>query len=269
MTKITKNDWKLYQERIGQWQERYMGKLLQEYSEQITDESIPASMRFWALEKAIKEDKKNIGVQCQIAKEDTFSQILSLVRNKQITRSDLTGFSDSLINSVLDNLVLDDRYLFPMAGKTPIIPEAGEEVFQNGIFLFAITRLLNDIENKVVVPVERTIDMRRFASFSADSADLDSENVEKADLLRPLIFLEMAPDSLNFFPDWNTDDFISRGYVLADGYHRIAKAKKYDISSLPVYLVSMEEHINYLCNHYQEYAEYWNQKLRDRIWDSL
>ena len=47
MTQISKKDWKLYREKLPQWQERYMEGLIQEYIDFLSDEGIQASTKFW------------------------------------------------------------------------------------------------------------------------------------------------------------------------------------------------------------------------------
>lgn len=49
----SKRDWKLYQEKIKEWQEHYMEKSVKEYADYLCGE-IPASTKFWELEKRIK-----------------------------------------------------------------------------------------------------------------------------------------------------------------------------------------------------------------------
>lgn len=61
MVEISKADWKLFRERIGNWQERYMEKLSKEYVKLLTSPG-NASDHFWELEKRIKQDKKHPGV---------------------------------------------------------------------------------------------------------------------------------------------------------------------------------------------------------------
>ena len=61
MVEISKADWKLLRERIGNWQERYMEKLSKEYVKLLTSPG-NASNHFWELEKRIKQDKKHPGV---------------------------------------------------------------------------------------------------------------------------------------------------------------------------------------------------------------
>lgn len=48
---LSKNDWKLFRERLPGWQERYMDKLACEYAEFLTDDSHQPSERFWTLNK--------------------------------------------------------------------------------------------------------------------------------------------------------------------------------------------------------------------------
>ena len=46
MTQISKKDWKLYREKLPQWQGRYMEGLIQEYIDFLSDEDIQASTKF-------------------------------------------------------------------------------------------------------------------------------------------------------------------------------------------------------------------------------
>lgn len=58
---VSKNDWKLFRARIGDWQEAYMGRLTKEYIDLLSgDEN--ASDKFWELEELIMKDKKHPGV---------------------------------------------------------------------------------------------------------------------------------------------------------------------------------------------------------------
>ena len=45
---VSKADWKLYRSRIGEWQEAYMSKLIQEYIQLLSTEE-NASDKFWTL----------------------------------------------------------------------------------------------------------------------------------------------------------------------------------------------------------------------------
>ncbi len=51
---ISKKDWKLFRERLSDWQEKYMESLVKEYANFLNDDKNPASEKFWELEKRIK-----------------------------------------------------------------------------------------------------------------------------------------------------------------------------------------------------------------------
>lgn len=99
MVEISKADWKLFRERIGNWQERYMEKLSKEYVKLLTSPG-NASDHFWKLEKRIKQDKKHPGVLIEMNKGEAIWDIAILVKKKVITMDDLEGFSENLIEAV-------------------------------------------------------------------------------------------------------------------------------------------------------------------------
>ncbi len=96
---ISKRDWKLYQERVPEWQERYMEKLLKQYIKLLSSKE-NASERFWKLEKKIKQDKKHPGVCIELRKSDAIWDIAIFVKKKVITMDDLDEFSDDLKKAV-------------------------------------------------------------------------------------------------------------------------------------------------------------------------
>jgi len=105
---ISKSDWKLYQERLGEWQERHMADLLCKYQEMLSDcEKLP-SERFWNLDKEIKLDKTDIGVRCELVKSEAAQQIYIFLRNGVITWKDLQGFSDELIDYMTVLMLADN-----------------------------------------------------------------------------------------------------------------------------------------------------------------
>lgn len=93
---ISKADWKLYRERVSDWQEHYMEQLTKEYVELLTSPG-NASDHFWELEKRIKQDKKHPGVLIKLRKS---VDIAYFVRDKVITMNELEGFSEDLIDAV-------------------------------------------------------------------------------------------------------------------------------------------------------------------------
>lgn len=72
-----------------------MDKLIKEYIELLSAEE-NASYKFWALEKRIRRDKKDCGVQCEMSRSNQFCNMLSLLNEGAITLEDLSDFSDDL-----------------------------------------------------------------------------------------------------------------------------------------------------------------------------
>ena len=93
---ISKVDWKLFQEKIGGWQEQYMDKLDQEYIKIMQNEKLDPSDRFWKLEERIRKDKKRPGVELELTKADALYDIVLLMRAGAITMEDLAPFSTEL-----------------------------------------------------------------------------------------------------------------------------------------------------------------------------
>jgi hypothetical protein len=99
MVEISKSDWKLFRERLPEWQEHYMERLTKEYIELLSSPG-NASDHFWKLEKRIKKDKKNPGVLLEVRKSEALWDIAAFVRRKIITMDELEGFSGDLIDAV-------------------------------------------------------------------------------------------------------------------------------------------------------------------------
>lgn len=97
---VRKKDWKLFQERIPDWQEKYMAGLIKEYVDFLNDDTKPASEKFWELEKRIKEDKRHPGVILERRKSEVIWDIVRLIRLNVITYDDLSDFSDELKQEV-------------------------------------------------------------------------------------------------------------------------------------------------------------------------
>ena len=76
-----------------------MGKLNKEYIELLSGEG-DESDKFWALEKRIRENKKDCGVQCDMRRSNQFFIMLSLINEGVISLDDLEGFSDDLKDTI-------------------------------------------------------------------------------------------------------------------------------------------------------------------------
>lgn len=99
MVEISKSDWKLYRERVSDWQEHYMERLTKEYIKLLSSPG-NASDHFWELEERIKKDKKHPGVMIELRKSDAIWDIAMFVNKKVIIMDDLEGFSEDLIDAV-------------------------------------------------------------------------------------------------------------------------------------------------------------------------
>ena len=96
---ITKKDWELFRKRIGEWQEAYMDRLNKEYIELLEEEK-PASIKFWELEKRIRQDRKKPGVIIEMSKWEVPYHLVNLLQDEAITIDDLEGFSKDLVEHV-------------------------------------------------------------------------------------------------------------------------------------------------------------------------
>ena len=105
---ISKNDWRLFREKLPEWQENYMDRLINEYISLLNTEKA-SSEKFLELEKRINSDKHSPGVSVQFRKSDMLSIILRLISDGVIIFDDLSEFSDDLRDTVK---VILDRNLY-------------------------------------------------------------------------------------------------------------------------------------------------------------
>ena len=103
MVEISKADWKLFRERVPEWQENYMERLTKKYIEILSSPG-NASDHFWELEKMIKNDKKHPGVIIEMSKSEAIWDIAMFIKKKVISIKELEGFSQELIDSVKEIL---------------------------------------------------------------------------------------------------------------------------------------------------------------------
>jgi len=96
---VSKNDWKLFQTRIAEWQETYMERLVKEYIDLLSSTE-NASDKFWKLEERIKNDKKHLGVMIELRKSNMIFDIVTLINRGVIKTTDLEGFSDEVKESI-------------------------------------------------------------------------------------------------------------------------------------------------------------------------
>lgn len=138
----------------------------------------------------------------------------------------------------------------------PCALEREDEYLVNGIFVFNITRLIGYIgihrEEFAIID----IDVNYYNGLQA-SEKLNEDYVEQADLSRPVILAEIAPDRYEMGMEVDPTNYYARGYNLIDGHHRVAKAHRSGIKILKAYVVRMEQHIDFLARGYEKYVDYW------------
>lgn len=97
---LSKSDWKLFWERLPNWQERYMDNLIREYAKFLADDRLQPSERFWTLNKRIQEDRRRPGVQIELRKQSAVFELARLIADGAVSLDELDGFSEELQNMV-------------------------------------------------------------------------------------------------------------------------------------------------------------------------
>ncbi|MEX1014222.1 MAG: ParB N-terminal domain-containing protein [Candidatus Paceibacterota bacterium] len=129
------------------------------------------------------------------------------------------------------------------AGFSPLPIDDGDEIFRNGIFEFNISKLYKWLGsgNSAITITEVEI-----ADYYREFSSINDSHVDSVDLDKPVILAEISPGRYN----------------LIDGNHRVEKARRKGINSLPCYRVNAALHVRFLTNKsaYIKYVEYWNDK---------
>ena len=99
MYQSEEKDWKLYREKLPEWQEAYMEQLIEEYAELLNSDKT-ASEKFWALDKRIRADRQSLGVRVNEESRSKLQNILTgLIIENVISEDDLQDFSEELRES--------------------------------------------------------------------------------------------------------------------------------------------------------------------------
>ena len=99
MYRSEEKDWKLYREKLPEWQEAYMERLIEVYAELLNSDKA-ASEKFWALDKRIRADRQSLGVRVNEESRSKLQNILTgLIIERVISVDDLQDFSEELRES--------------------------------------------------------------------------------------------------------------------------------------------------------------------------
>lgn len=125
----------------------------------------------------------------------------------------------------------------------PCPEEDGDELYPNGIFVFNITKLVEYIQRNGIVCEELLVE-----DFSGGSSKFNEEHLPSVDVTKPVIIAEISPGRYN----------------VIDGNHRMEKARRLGLKKMPAYMVTPEQHVQFLTTEkgYLAYVEYWNDKLK-------
>ena len=99
MYEPSKSDWKLFRSKISDWQENYMERLVEKYITYLRSD-LPASDKFWEMEKKIRKYKKSPGVLIELRKSTMLLDIAALINDGVIAVDDLEPFSEDLKEAV-------------------------------------------------------------------------------------------------------------------------------------------------------------------------
>ena len=136
-----------------------------------------------------------------------------------------------------------DRKLKISKRFTPCPVDDGDEMYPNGIFVFNISKMTDYIKSSGLLCEEiRIKDYQNHSNFN-------EEHLPTVDLTKPVIIAEISPGH----------------FSVIDGNHRMEKARRLGMETIPAYRITPEQHIQFLTTEkgYQAYIEYWNGKLKD------
>jgi len=130
-------------------------------------------------------------------------------------------------------------------GFNPCPIEGGDEIYQNGIFEFNISKLTEYIKNN---PDKFELIEIEVEDFPKEFSSLNEIHVESTDHSQPVILGEISPGRYN----------------LIDGNHRMEKARIMGLTCIKAFKVNVDQHIKFLTDKdaYFKYVEYWNSKIR-------
>ena len=132
----------------------------------------------------------------------------------------------------------------------PCPVEEGDELYQNGIFVFNVAKMLEFINDKPNEVVLDNVDVESVRTgFPKDH--LDESTIENADISKPIILAEIRPG----------------GFNVIDGNHRLEKAYRLGRKQIGAYRFYARQHIGFLTTEkgYVAYVQYWNEKLKSLI----
>ena len=127
----------------------------------------------------------------------------------------------------------------------PCPAEKVDELYQNGIFVFNITKMIEYIKKNSSEIDLVDVDV---SDFPKCFSSISESHVDSVDVSQPVIIAEMSPGHYN----------------LIDGNHRMEKARRLGIKRISAYKLNVNQHMTFLTEKkaYLSYIDYWNGKLK-------
>ncbi len=79
---INESDWKLFRQKLPDWQEAYIDRLNREYVSLLAGAGT-ASDKFWELEKRINSDKHRTGVDARMSRSNMYHRCSPPLKNAE------------------------------------------------------------------------------------------------------------------------------------------------------------------------------------------
>src|SRR3990167_2046707 len=110
----------------------------------------------------------------------------------------------------------------------PLPKDDEDEFYPNGIFVFNITKLLLFIEANPLTFLPEEVSVKAARTFPSNN--MDESTIQSANIMKPIILAEIAPDRFN----------------VIDGNHRLEKAYRDGVSEILAYKVRAKQHVAFL-----------------------
>lgn len=126
---------------------------------------------------------------------------------------------------------------------------SGDEIYANGIFLFNISRILEDIRDGAIPYTREILVLEDWFKSNLRPTDLDEEHLLKIDTSTPILLAEIS----------------TARYSIIDGNHRIEKAFREGQKSIECNKILSRTLLDYFTDErgYLSYLDYWNEKVRE------
>jgi hypothetical protein len=134
---------------------------------------------------------------------------------------------------------------------TPKIQNSEEiEIYPNGIFKFFISKIIEDIEDRILQPQKVRINIKKWLQTHYRGLhNLNENHLPSVNTRKPIIQAEIKPNH----------------FEIIDGNHRFEKAFRDGKKSINSYKLYVKDLLPYFYDKqgYEAFVKYWNSKLNE------